>query len=131
MSKLRAAKAELEGQQEARDLDFGTRLLEQCNLDALEGSGPIGPIGPIGTVLGDAGYWSELNATGACADRYDLLLATRNRHKQRQAERERPESEGSPAALPRRRASGWRNAYAASRARKPTPDEQDASCAEG
>ena len=173
LSKLRAAKAELEGQQEARDLDFATRLLErkraeqaggkkkrgrkpeplptpekpqanltdpqsrimkerrgyvqgynaqavvskdqivvagaltqqandvgqlepmlermQHNLDAL-GAGE--PIRTIGTVLGDAGYWSDRNATGPSAERYDLLLATRNRHKQQRAERERAESEG-------------------------------------
>jgi hypothetical protein len=59
----------------------------------------------LGTVLADAGYWREGNATGEPSQRYDRLMATRNRHKQRQVERERGTSEGQlrSRASPRER----------------------------
>jgi len=45
----------------------------------------IGETGVVGTVLADAGYWSEENATGDAAFEYDLLIATRNRRRERDA----------------------------------------------
>jgi len=48
---------------------------------------------PIGTVLGDAGYWSEANATAAGPDR---LIATTKDHKQRRAARELGTTSGDP-----------------------------------
>lgn len=48
---------------------------------------------PIGLVLGDAGYWSEDNAT---ADGPDRLIATSKDHKQRRAARELGTTEGDP-----------------------------------
>ena len=48
---------------------------------------------PIGTVLADAGYWSEDNAT---ADGPDRLIATTKDWKQRQAARELGTTQGDP-----------------------------------
>lgn len=48
---------------------------------------------PIGTILADAGYWSEGNAT---ADGPDRLIATTKDHKQRRAARELGTTEGDP-----------------------------------
>ena len=59
-------------------------------LDAMQGNlESIGGTGVVGTVLADAGYWSEENAVGECASERDLLIATRNRHKQRKEDRDR------------------------------------------
>jgi hypothetical protein len=75
-------------------------------LDLMQGNlSALGVSEPLGTVLADAGYWSEGNATGEHSQRYDLLIATRNRHKQCQIERERGASEGPlrSTASPRER----------------------------
>ena len=45
----------------------------------------IGESGVVGTVLADAGYWSEENVTGVAGLEYDLLIATRNRRREREA----------------------------------------------
>lgn len=48
----------------------------------------------VGTVLGDAGYFSEGNVTGRHAEEYELLIATKNRHRQRADDRRRGEPLG-------------------------------------
>ena len=48
---------------------------------------------PIGTVLADAGYWSDANATAEGPDR---LIATQKDHKQRRAAREMGTTTGPP-----------------------------------
>lgn len=48
---------------------------------------------PIGTVLADAGYWSEANATAEGPDR---LIATQKDHKQRRAARDMGTTTGPP-----------------------------------
>ena len=87
--------------QDANDVQQLEPMLElmHANLDAIE------TLGTVGTVLADAGYWSEQNATGATAQRDDVLIATRNPRKARQAERERLASDGPQrcAATPRER----------------------------
>ena len=45
----------------------------------------IGDTGVVGTVLGDAGYCSEENLSSQAALEYDLLIATRNRHRERES----------------------------------------------
>jgi len=76
--------------QQANDV----RQLEPM-LDAMNGSlESIGLIATVGTVLGDAGYFSEENVTGRCAEEYDLLIAVKNRHRQRADERDRGEPRG-------------------------------------
>jgi transposase len=71
--------------QQANDVQQLEPMLEsmQNNLEA------IGTTGVTGTVLADAGYWSEENAVGRQAFERDLLIATRNRHKQRKEDRDR------------------------------------------
>lgn len=64
-------------------------------LDSMNGNlESIGVITTIGTILGDAGYFSEENVTGRCAEEYDLIIATKNRHRQRADDRERGEPRG-------------------------------------
>lgn len=82
--------------QEANDVQQMEPMFDamQANLDAL------GSIGAPGTALLDAGYWSESNASSKHAERYDLLIATRNRHKQRRHERDRaPDNGPTPPAV--------------------------------
>ncbi len=74
--------------QQANDVNQLEPMLKaaDANLDALS------RLAVVGTVLADAGYWSEENATGEIAFEHDLLIATRNRHRAREAF----EAQGSP-----------------------------------
>lgn len=87
--------------QEANDVRQLEPMLDsmQKNLES------IGTTGVVGTVLADAGYWSEENAVGRCGFEYDLLIATRNRHKQRAEDRDRgtPRGRIPNSATPRDR----------------------------
>jgi len=71
--------------QQANDVRQLEPMLDsmQINLES------IGTTGVVGTVLGDAGYWSGENAVGRCGFEYDLLIATKNRHRQRAEDRDR------------------------------------------
>jgi hypothetical protein len=70
----------------------------------------------IGTVLADAGYWSEDNAT---VDGPDRLIATLKDHKQRRAARELGTTAGPrPTARPQPRR--WNTGCAPKKARPPT-----------
>lgn len=75
--------------QDANDVGLYQPMVDATR-DTLDRAGVTDP---IGLVLGDAGYWSEHNAT---VDGPDRLIATLKDHKQRRAARELGTTQGQP-----------------------------------
>jgi hypothetical protein len=69
---------------QANDFQQLEPMLERTDAN-LQASGAVRV---VGTVLADAGYCSDENLSGQAAFDYDLLVATRNRHREREALRE-------------------------------------------